>query len=407
MVDTWATVGSCAQIGKDCHLAGGVGIGGVLEPPAARPVIIEDGVFVGSRCVIVEGVLVETEAVIGAGVILTSNTPIYDVTGEAPVELRGRVPARSVVIPGVRPKKFPAGEFGVPCALIIGQRTAGTDRKVSLNAALRDFGVSALPAPGYHRRLMAGRTFAIGDIHGELDHVFRLFSTFPELDAEDTIVFLGDYVDRGPRSKDVIDYIRNLHTHCKAKIVALRGNHEDAWLKVISNGWPGFVLPPGNGCLATMRSYTGGPFPAEGETANRQEMPIMMAGSFFPMDVVDWLHDLPHFYEDEHAIYVHAGLPKNPDGTWPHPADLPDKTPILWIRTMDFFESYRGKRVVFGHTTTDCLPQELSSYTPDDPTDLWAGENVIGIDTGCGSGGFLTAVELPTGNVYESRHATG
>jgi len=141
MVDTWATVGSCAQIGRDVHLAGGVGIGGVLEPPGARPVIVEDGVFVGSRAVIVEGMVVEKEAVIGAGVVLTSSTAIIDVTGPSPVEMRGRVPARSVVIPGTRPKKFPAGEFGVPCALIIGQRSASTDRKVSLNAALRDLEV--------------------------------------------------------------------------------------------------------------------------------------------------------------------------------------------------------------------------------------------------------------------------
>ena len=141
MVDTWATVGSCAQIGRGCHLAGGVGIGGVLEPPGAQPVIIEDGVFVGSRAVVVEGVLVEEEAVIGAGVVITASTAILDVTGPEVVEHRGRVPARSVVIPGARPKRFPAGEFAVPCALIIGKRTATTDRKVSLNAALRDFAV--------------------------------------------------------------------------------------------------------------------------------------------------------------------------------------------------------------------------------------------------------------------------
>ncbi|HEY4014399.1 MAG TPA: 2,3,4,5-tetrahydropyridine-2,6-dicarboxylate N-succinyltransferase [Polyangiaceae bacterium] len=141
MVDTWATVGSCAQVGRDCHLAGGVGIGGVLEPPSAQPVILEDGVFVGSRAVIVEGTRVEREAVIGAGVVLTSSTPILDVSGPAVVEHRGQVPARSVVIPGTRPKQFPAGEFGVPCALIIGKRRESTDRKVSLNAALRDFAV--------------------------------------------------------------------------------------------------------------------------------------------------------------------------------------------------------------------------------------------------------------------------
>jgi 2,3,4,5-tetrahydropyridine-2,6-dicarboxylate N-succinyltransferase len=141
MVDTWATVGSCAQIGRDCHLSGGVGIGGVLEPPSARPVIVEDGVFIGSRVVVVEGVVIEREAVIGTGVVLTSSTPVIDVTGSEAVEWRGRVPERSVVIPGVRQKRFPAGEFGVPCALIIGRRSTSTDRKVSLNAALRDFGV--------------------------------------------------------------------------------------------------------------------------------------------------------------------------------------------------------------------------------------------------------------------------
>jgi 2,3,4,5-tetrahydropyridine-2,6-dicarboxylate N-succinyltransferase len=141
MVDTWATVGSCAQVGRDCHLAGGVGIGGVLEPPGARPVILEDGVFVGSRAVVVEGFLVEKEAVIGAGVVLTASTAVLDVSGTEVIEHRGRVPARSVVIPGVRPKKFPAGEFGLPCALIIGRRSEATDRKVSLNEALRDFAV--------------------------------------------------------------------------------------------------------------------------------------------------------------------------------------------------------------------------------------------------------------------------
>jgi 2,3,4,5-tetrahydropyridine-2-carboxylate N-succinyltransferase len=141
MVDTWATVGSCAQIGRDCHLSGGVGIGGVLEPPSARPVIVEDGVFVGSRVVVVEGTRVGREAVLGTGVVLTSSTAVLDVTGAEPVEHRGYVPPRSVVIPGVRPKRFPAGEFGVPCALIIGHRKESTEKKTSLNQALRDFAV--------------------------------------------------------------------------------------------------------------------------------------------------------------------------------------------------------------------------------------------------------------------------
>ena len=142
MVDTWATVGSCAQIGKGVHLSGGVGIGGVLEPLQASPVIIEDGCFIGSRCIVVEGVVVEKEAVLGANVVLTQSTKIIDVTGATPVEMKGRVPARSVVIPGTYTKKFEAGEYGVGCALIIGQRKASTDLKTSLNDALRDFSVS-------------------------------------------------------------------------------------------------------------------------------------------------------------------------------------------------------------------------------------------------------------------------
>ncbi len=142
MVDTWATVGSCAQIGKGVHLSGGVGIGGVLEPLQAAPVIVEDGCFIGSRCIVVEGVRVEKEAVLGANVVLTQSTKIIDVSGASPVEYKGVVPARSVVIPGTYPKKFPAGEYNVSCALIIGQRKPSTDLKTSLNDALRDFNVS-------------------------------------------------------------------------------------------------------------------------------------------------------------------------------------------------------------------------------------------------------------------------
>ena len=142
MVDTWATVGSCAQIGKNVHLSGGVGIGGVLEPLQAAPVIIEDGAFIGSRCIVVEGVHIETEAVLGANVCLTASTKIIDVTGKTPIEMKGVVPARSVVIPGTYTKSFPAGDFQVPCALIIGKRKASTDLKTSLNDALREYDVA-------------------------------------------------------------------------------------------------------------------------------------------------------------------------------------------------------------------------------------------------------------------------
>ncbi len=139
MVDTWATVGSCAQIGRNVHLSGGVGIGGVLEPPGARPVIIEDGVFIGSRSIVVEGTLIEHGAVLGANTTITASTPIIDVTGTEPKEMRGRVPANSVVIPGTRPKDFPAGTYQLQCALIIGTRKESTDRKTALNDALRTF----------------------------------------------------------------------------------------------------------------------------------------------------------------------------------------------------------------------------------------------------------------------------
>ncbi|PQJ73961.1 2,3,4,5-tetrahydropyridine-2,6-dicarboxylate N-succinyltransferase [Polaribacter gangjinensis] len=142
MVDTWATVGSCAQIGKNVHLSGGVGIGGVLEPLQAAPVIIEDGAFIGSRCIVVEGVRVGKEAVLGANVVLTMSTKIIDVTGDSPIEMKGVVPARSVVIPGSYTKKFAAGEYQVPCALIIGKRKESTNQKTSLNDALREYDVA-------------------------------------------------------------------------------------------------------------------------------------------------------------------------------------------------------------------------------------------------------------------------
>lgn len=142
MVDTWATVGSCAQIGRHVHLSGGVGIGGVLEPLQAAPVIVEDNCFVGSRCIVVEGAHIGEGAVLGANTVITGSTKIIDVTGSAPVEHKGFVPVRSVVIPGTYPRKYPAGEYGVPCALIIGKRSEATDSKTSLNDALRDFGVA-------------------------------------------------------------------------------------------------------------------------------------------------------------------------------------------------------------------------------------------------------------------------
>jgi len=251
---------------------------------------------------------------------------------------------------------------------------------------------------------MAGRTFAIGDIHGELDQLFLLLAKLPTLNVKDTLVFLGDYVDRGPKSAQVVEYLRNtIHSQTRAKIVALKGNHEAAWLRIVDIGWPEFVMPVGNGCLPTLRSYTGGPVPAEDEfAADPQEGALLLSGKFLPKEVVEWFDSLAYWYEDEHAIYVHAGLVQV-DGAWAHPSELTNMDPLLWSRKQEFFKDYRGKRVVFGHTGPDYLPQEFSKYTPEDPTDLFAGENCIGIDTGCGNGGFLTAIELPSLRVYESR----
>ncbi|MES1172379.1 MAG: metallophosphoesterase family protein [Bacteroidota bacterium] len=249
---------------------------------------------------------------------------------------------------------------------------------------------------------MARRTFAIGDIHGEPAHLSKLLDKLPPLDAEDTIVFLGDYLDRGPRSKDVVDRLMSLPDDTPAKVVCLRGNHEDGWLRVCHEGWDEFVVPPGNGCLATVRSYTGGPSVKEDPVAHNEDMLALTTGSFFPSETLRWLEGLPYWYEDDRALYVHAGLPRVGD-RFLHPSEVPNPLVLLWIRTQDFFRNYRGKRVVFGHTPTEFLPQELSSYTPEDPTDLFMGENVVGVDTGCGAGGFLTGVELPDLRVYESR----
>lgn len=249
---------------------------------------------------------------------------------------------------------------------------------------------------------MANRTFAIGDIHGDLDALEKVFAKLPPMDKADTVVFLGDYLDRGPQSRQVVEFVMHgVQKKTPAKVVALRGNHEDGWLRVVSGGWPEFVLPLGNGCLAALRSFKDRMY-FPGDVPTKEEVREMMLGSFLPEDVVAWMDKLLFFYEDDHALYVHAGIPKK-DGEWQHPKDVEDKNVLLWLRTSEFFKSYKGKRIVVGHTTTDCLPPELSTYTPEDPTDMWESECVLAIDTGCGKGGFLTAVELPAKTVYESR----
>lgn len=247
---------------------------------------------------------------------------------------------------------------------------------------------------------MQGRTFAIGDIHGELDMLRALLAKLPDVGRSDTVVFMGDYIDRGPRSREVVEVVRGLDRDTGCSVVCLRGNHEDAWLRVVDESWPGFVLPTQNGCLATLRSYTGAP---QGAPPTKEEFEALFKGSFFPPQVIAWFRSLPTWYEDEHAIYVHAGLSPDEHGRFPHPRDAVKPSALMWTRTESFFRNYRGKRVVVGHTHTMELPADLSLHTVDDPTDMWAGPCVVAIDTGCGRGGFLTAVELPSMTVYESR----
>ncbi|HRI69194.1 MAG TPA: metallophosphoesterase family protein [Polyangium sp.] len=249
---------------------------------------------------------------------------------------------------------------------------------------------------------MAKRTFAIGDIHGDYDALERLLGDLPSLDAEDTLVFVGDYIDRGPRSAEVVEALRALPNKTPAKVVFLRGNHEDAWLRVIDRGWPEFILPPGNGCLTTLRSFMGKPAPRDDEGIATDEFEALFKGTFFPPDVVEWMESLLLYYEDEHAIYVHAGLNKGPEG-YEHPSATSKQMALMWCRDKDFVRDYRGKLVIFGHTPTACLPEELSDYTPGDDEDVWVGPSVIGIDTRCGKGGYLSCVELPSGQVYESK----
>ncbi len=246
---------------------------------------------------------------------------------------------------------------------------------------------------------MAQRTFAVGDVHGDLAALERLLSRLPPVDAADTLVFLGDYVDRGPSSAQVVARIRALPGQVPARVVTLRGNHEDAWLRVRREGWPEFTLPPGNGCLACLRSYLGR---GVDEPMRDDEFQPLHEGSFLPAEVVAWMDGLPLWYEDAHALYVHAGVPRV-EGRWLHPREAP-AAKLLWQRDPAFFTDYRGKLVVCGHTTTRTLPPEGSSYTPDCPHDLWAGTDVYVLDTGAGKkDGYLTALELPGGVVYESR----
>jgi serine/threonine protein phosphatase 1 len=247
------------------------------------------------------------------------------------------------------------------------------------------------------------RTFIIGDIHGDLAALERTLTLLPPLDAADTLVFLGDYLDRGPCSAQVIERVMSLPQRTPARVVALRGNHEDAWLRVLDEGWDNFVTTAKNGTLATLRSFVGGAVPDPEETPTNDEFEAMSNASFFPRSVTAWLRSLPYWHENEHGIYVHGALPVRADGSFPHPAEVEPESTLAWCSDPSFFLGYTGKRVVVGHTSTRNLPQALSEHTPGDPSDMYRHGSVFGLDTGCGSGGFLTALELPAARVYESR----
>ena len=252
-------------------------------------------------------------------------------------------------------------------------------------------------------------TWAVGDIHGDLSAFDALLARLERrIDRGDTLVFLGDYVDRGPCSKEVIERVRALEQSGPCKVVALRGNHEDTWARSYQSPNPAFLLHRGNGCAATWRSYTGRPpaptGAAEEEMTDDELIQLLNVPSWLPADVAAWMAARPAWYEDEHAIYVHAGL-DGEDRQWNHPSVGREK-PLFWMREPDFFTGYQGKRVVFGHTRTRDLPTDHLGFfrrLVDDPADVWRRGDLIGVDTGAGMGGFLSAVRLPDVEVIESR----
>jgi len=247
-------------------------------------------------------------------------------------------------------------------------------------------------------------TFAIGDIHGDDAALERLLGRLP-LTPHDTLVFLGDYVDRGPSSCAVVARVRALEADAPYKVVALRGNHEDTWARSFENPNPAFLLHRGNGCAATWRSFTGRPHSDESVVLGDDEFIEMLdVKRWFPPDIAAWMAALPTWYEDAHALYVHAGL----DGEgreWSHPSVGREKA-LMWMREPDFYTGYAGKRVVFGHTRTRDLPTDHLGFfrrLVDDPADVWRRGDLVGVDTGAGMGGFLSAIELPRMKVWESR----
>lgn len=249
-----------------------------------------------------------------------------------------------------------------------------------------------------------GRTFAIGDIHGDLRALDRLLARLPALTAQDTLVFLGDYIDRGPDARGVIARVQELQRDCPAKVVALRGNHEDKWIECWHEPDLGFLLPRVNGCLSTFRSFAGGATLDDDDSLTPGELErLARVSSWMPREVVEWMESLPLWYEDEHALYVHAGLEGKKDH-WKHPSDC-DSTSLLWMRRYEFYTSYRGKRLLFGHTAVDELPSDhlgpYASYL--NSLEVWMRGDLVGLDTACGKGGHLSAIELPSSRIFDSR----
>ncbi len=244
------------------------------------------------------------------------------------------------------------------------------------------------------------RTFAIGDIHGEPTHLERLLGRLPTMTADDTVVFLGDYLDRGPDSRRVIEMVVALPSQIPAKVVSLMGNHEEAWLRSLKSPEPGFLLRPDNGCFQALQSLADCGQASDLEQAGM----LLQPTKWFPAWIHQWMESLPLYYEDEHAIYVHAGLDGEGE-VWHHPKDGRPRN-LLWCREPDFFRGYKGKRLCFGHTITSELPVDHLSWFGkilDDPSDVWFRGDLVGLDTACGKGGYLSAIELPSAKVYASR----
>jgi serine/threonine protein phosphatase 1 len=253
---------------------------------------------------------------------------------------------------------------------------------------------------------VGGRTFVIGDIHGDLAALDHVLSRLPALTRADTLLFLGDYVDRGPDSRGVIERVQQLQKDGPARVVALRGNHEDKWIECYHEADLGFLLPSVNGCAHTFRSFVDEQPLDEDDTLSAAETERMVqVASWMPREVIDWMESLPLWHEDEHALYVHAGL-EGRRNRWKHPS-VSDPASLLWMRQQDFYSKYRGKRVVFGHTAVDELPTEhLGPYARylGGTLEVWMRGDLIGLDTACGKGGHLSAIELPSCRIYDSRY---